>query len=182
MERAKETRQRLIDAATTTMQRHGYGGLSLDTVAKTAGVSKGGLLHHYPTKEALIEALLSQLFSTFAAKVEAYAAQEPERPGRWLRAYVRATYDDEPPTLAVSAMLLSAIHEQPALLRLVREDAQRWQQLLANDGVAPIRAAVVRQAADAYWSETLIGTAPASQAERMAVRDELLALIEDGGL
>lgn len=180
MERARMTRQKIVDAAATTMQAGGYAGFSLDAVARAAGVSKGGLLHHYPTKEALIEALLGQLFATFAARVEAYAAQEPKQPGQWLRAYVRATYEDDPPPLDISAMLLSAINEQPRLLRVLQEDARHWQQRLASDGVAPARATVVRQAADAYWSERLIGAAPVTEAEREAVRNELFALIEEG--
>lgn len=38
--------------------RDGIAALSLNAVAREAGVSKGGLLHHFPNKQALIFALV----------------------------------------------------------------------------------------------------------------------------
>ena len=43
------TRATLLAAARQVLRRQG-ATLSLDAVAREAGVSKGGLLHHYPTK------------------------------------------------------------------------------------------------------------------------------------
>jgi AcrR family transcriptional regulator len=91
-EQALETRQRLLTAAITTMQEHGIAALTLDAVAKEARISKGGLLHHFASKTALIEAILRHLFADFESRVQAYYDAEPDQPGRWLRAYVRATY------------------------------------------------------------------------------------------
>ncbi|MDT0636391.1 helix-turn-helix domain-containing protein, partial [Spectribacter hydrogenoxidans] len=36
------------------LKRHGYAGLRTAAIADEAGVSRGALLHHYPTKDALI--------------------------------------------------------------------------------------------------------------------------------
>ncbi|MBR2077249.1 MAG: TetR/AcrR family transcriptional regulator, partial [Exiguobacterium sp.] len=59
--RSNVTKQKLLDAATDIIMNHGVHQLTLDEVVKTAGVSKGGLLYHYPSKEALMTAMVERL-------------------------------------------------------------------------------------------------------------------------
>ncbi|HEU4324349.1 MAG TPA: TetR family transcriptional regulator [Roseiflexaceae bacterium] len=175
-----QTRVRLLQAAVEAMQQSGPSGLTLDQVARQAGVSKGGLLHHFPSKEALLEALVRRLFTDFAAAVEARLAQEPPGPGRLLRAYIHANLDDtQELSLEFAAPLLAAMVDQPGLATLMRDDALAWQARLDSDGLTPARAAVIRMAADAYWADRLIGVAPRGDA-LVALRDELLALTQVG--
>ena len=47
--------------------RHGYHGVSLDKLAKAAGIQKAGLLHHFGSKEALYCALMTRLLDELAA-------------------------------------------------------------------------------------------------------------------
>lgn len=77
---AERTRTRLVDAAMATIHAQGLVGLTLDGVAKAAGVSKGGLLHHFPSKDALVEAILRRLFADFDAWVRHYLEREPVPP------------------------------------------------------------------------------------------------------
>ncbi|HSN83554.1 MAG TPA: TetR/AcrR family transcriptional regulator [Polyangiales bacterium] len=50
--------QQIIDAAIRVLARQGYAKTSLLDIAKEAGMSKGALHYHYPTKDALIHAVL----------------------------------------------------------------------------------------------------------------------------
>ncbi len=172
------TRERLLDTAIATVRTHGIAGLTLDSVAKEAGVSKGGLLHHFRSKDMLIETMLRRLFEDFAARVQTYADQETPTPGRWLRAYVRASFDDEPPPLELVAMLLSGMIANETLMTLVRNDWRHWQTRLLDDGVPAPRAMVIRQAADAYWLEWLMDVASLHRATRAELMNELLKLTE----
>ena len=176
--KGEATRQRLIETALYVLSKGGVHGLTLDGVAQKAAISKGGLLHHFRTKDELIEALLHHLFGDFTRRVEAHAEAEGNRPGRWLRAYVRATFEEDALPLELATMLLTAVTDHPKLLDLIREDAAFWQQRLLGDGVPAARATVVRQAADAYWVDRLIGTASSDAATLASIRDELLQLTE----
>lgn len=52
---AKEIRvEALLDAAIEEFVMKGYDGASIDAIAKRAGVSKGGVYHHFPSKEILL--------------------------------------------------------------------------------------------------------------------------------
>lgn len=54
-------RENLIDAFEDILIEHGENAATLDAVAKHAGVSKGGLLYHFPSKAALIDGLADRL-------------------------------------------------------------------------------------------------------------------------
>src|SRR5438876_12218385 len=49
---------KLLDAAEAVVVRQGISNLTLDAVAAAAGMSKGGLLHHFRTKDRLVVALV----------------------------------------------------------------------------------------------------------------------------
>lgn len=176
---AAQTRHQLIEAALRVLQLHGGVGLTLDAVAQQAGKSKGGVLHHFPSKDALVEAVLRELFAAYETQVQFYLEQEPPGPGCLLRAYVRATFDDDPIPLELSTLLMAVV-ENPLLVALIRENFEHWRRRLLADGVPPARAMVIQQAADAYWTERLMGVAPNDEASRKDLRDELLRLARAG--
>lgn len=54
-----ETRRRLLDSARDVFTRVGYQGATLDDIAAKAGFTKGALYWHFPNKQALFMALVS---------------------------------------------------------------------------------------------------------------------------
>ncbi|MDF2897123.1 MAG: transcriptional regulator [Rhodococcus erythropolis] len=50
----------IIDAAATLFARHGFARTSVQAIADAADYSKAGLLHHFPTKIALHQAVLKE--------------------------------------------------------------------------------------------------------------------------
>jgi AcrR family transcriptional regulator len=52
-------RARLIDAAIDCLNRLGYSATTLATIAEAAGVSRGGMLHQFPTKVDLMLAVVA---------------------------------------------------------------------------------------------------------------------------
>lgn len=66
----RSTRDRLLDAFETLLVSGGSRAATLDAVAAAADVSKGGLLYHFPSKDALVEAMLDRLRELGAQDVE----------------------------------------------------------------------------------------------------------------
>jgi AcrR family transcriptional regulator len=54
------SQERILSAAKQVFAAHGYRGGSLNEVATLAGYTRAGLLHHYPSKQAMLLALLDQ--------------------------------------------------------------------------------------------------------------------------
>ena len=58
-ERTEATRKLLLDAAVKLIRRKGFGGLRTVEVADEAGVSRGALMHHFPSKHQLVVGVLT---------------------------------------------------------------------------------------------------------------------------
>lgn len=58
---AEETRQAVLAAARALFAERGYNGVSVPECAKAAGVTHGGLYHHYPSKALLFRAVFHDI-------------------------------------------------------------------------------------------------------------------------
>ncbi|MFI0979190.1 TetR/AcrR family transcriptional regulator [Streptomyces sp. NPDC021093] len=58
--RSEERRAEILRAALEVIAERGYRGASLASVAERVGLTQQGLLHYYPTKEALLVAVLEE--------------------------------------------------------------------------------------------------------------------------
>ena len=90
------TRDLIFSACGRILRRDGLTSLTLDAVAAEAGLSKGGLLYHFPSKVALIEALFQHHIDRFNHDLRQLVATEEQGPGGWLRAYAKASMPRSP--------------------------------------------------------------------------------------
>ncbi|MBX6324183.1 MAG: TetR family transcriptional regulator, partial [Rhodospirillaceae bacterium] len=84
------SRDAILAAAGTVVTREGAAHLTFDAVAARARVSKGGVLYNFPSKAALIAAMLGDLIARFDAARAAAAARLPAGANAALRAYIAA--------------------------------------------------------------------------------------------
>ncbi|MGI5500843.1 TetR/AcrR family transcriptional regulator [Lentzea sp. CA-135723] len=145
----EDTRRALLDAAGACIRARGTSA-TLDHIAKEAGVSKGGLLHHFATKDDLVRALAQDLFDRFRADVDAAMDPDDTEPGRLTRAYIRvsAAFSRDPGNFRDLVPLLSHLATIPEITDLAREDTLRWHDDLAADGLPPHVTALITAAAD----------------------------------
>lgn len=178
------TKRRILDAAEQVVLRDGVGHLTLEAAAHQAGLSKGGVLYHFPTRDALVAAMVARIIEQFEDDIAAYlpAPGTPGdgRPGAFARAYVRAT------TAPISegeerlgAALLAAAAAEPELLVPLQEAADGWQARLVDDGLDPTTATVVRMACDGLWLCDLFGLASPRGSLRADVATALERLAGD---
>jgi AcrR family transcriptional regulator len=112
------SREAILDAAEALVGEAGAAHLTLDAVAARAGVSKGGVLYNFATKEALIRGMLDRLLARFEATRAAAAGRVPAGPNQALRAYIAAALAD--PDQERWAPVLAAAAEDPRLLTPAR--------------------------------------------------------------
>lgn len=152
------TRTRLLDAASAVLLRDGPHALTLEAVAAEAGVSKGGLLYHYPSKSALLDGLVDRWEAGAQTEMDARADGSP---GSWVRAYIACgdLHDVGAAERATDARLLAALAAEPERMNTVRERYAAWQARIEQDGVDPVDATVARLATDGLWIAQLLGLA-----------------------
>lgn len=176
-------RASLLRAAATLVAERGYAALTLDAVGVAAGVSKGGVLYHFPTKEALVAALLEEMTTAFEADQDAAHAADPAAPGAWTRAYLTASSGSatDEPTQVASVALLAAVGYDPSLLEPIQTRYRAWVGRLDDDGLPGVDAHVVRLATDGLWAADLFGLAPPDPELRARLLARLAELAGVGG-
>lgn len=81
-------RSRLLDVAGKIAIDKGVASVTLDAVAQGAGVSKGGLLHHFRSKRALLDAMFDSILAWLERRIAAFAKEDADDFGRFTRAYL----------------------------------------------------------------------------------------------
>lgn len=167
----------MLGAALVLVAQNGYSALTLDAVGKAAGVSKGGVLYHFPTKEALVVALIEQLASGLDADQSTGAGEDAALPGAATRAYLDAvTRPADAAEHRVTVAMLAAVAHDPHLLAPLQEQYRQWVARLDADGLPEVDAHIVRLAADGLWAAELFGLAPPDPVLRTAILARLQQL------
>ena len=136
----RPARDRLLDAAERVVVESGATHLTLDAVAKSAGVSKGGLLYHFPSKEALLEGMLSRHFKDVDAEVAkrlalrtgktarrgngSAAARKPSRADVFSER-VRVLLELRPERPAIGAAMIAASADSPEHMAVCRAEYRK---------------------------------------------------------
>ena len=174
------SRDAMLDAAEAVVLTRGVGKLSLDAVAKQDGDSKGGVMYNYPSKEALLAALIERLVEQNVTAQQRTAARLKKGPSRELKGYVINSLRDLDRKDRVSGALIAAVSGHPRLLEKVAEYFRARFVRLAQD-VPFERAAIVHLATEGLWFMELMGVSPLDKRQRARVA-RLLQKLADGGV
>lgn len=157
--------------------------ITLLAVAKAAGVSKGGLLHHYPNKDALTKALVNQALDEFEANVDELAGRLTGQ-AVWCRAFfIISTHRSAPADAARPAtVFLRAAALNPVLMDPVRTAYRRWTDRLIGDAPNRSLAALVRAAADGVCWADAHDLEPPDITSRAAMLAQLEKLLSGEGI
>lgn len=140
-----DTRSRILAAAEELSCETGPARVSLEAVAARAGVSKGGLLYHFPTKHALLRALIEEHVAEMRRVIEAEApgalaaGDAPAAARAYLRMLRANLCAAEPPPAGVFA----AIAEDPEFIAPLRAFRREMLQDVFGRLSDPDRARVV---------------------------------------
>lgn len=130
------TRGQILTAATVIAVNGGPQALTIDAVAKEAKMSKGGVLYHFPSKDALIRGMMRMHFEGFWSAFHRFWKEDARKERRWHRAWIKATFEgmrraDEMENPALFMM----VHSTPEHSQYLRRHFLRLQTCLQFDGV-----------------------------------------------
>ena len=141
--RSASMRRRLVDAAIACLCEVGYAATTIQMVTEEAGVSRGAMLHHFPTKLDLIIAVGEFAAAAQNRHVRAHLSQVPEGPQRFL-ALTEATWEAicEPPALALIEIMVASrsdpiLHERfpPVIQALENQQLEDVLQMAKELGI-----------------------------------------------
>jgi AcrR family transcriptional regulator len=174
MSKGKQARGLILGAAVDVVQRDGAGHLTIDAVAQTASLSKGGVLYHFPNKRALLAAMLDQLLESTADRIRKHLKEPGALPAMATIA-AQSGVDDR----AISLAILAAAAEDPVLLAPARsffkEIAQEVIQASPNGDIARLLLVV----GEGLRFMEMLNLWPFSKAEMDAMHSYVAKLVAD---
>ena len=175
MSRPAHARKAILQAAEAIVKRIGAANLTYDALVRESGITRGGITYHFPTKEALLRALVEHDTARWRETVEAERAQDG--PLATLRAYIAGNARHDADSARLCAGLLGAAASAPDL-----NDPWRayFSGLRADLEQAPDPqlALILALAMDGlFWLETM-GLTRFQDGERAALLARMRALVD----
>jgi AcrR family transcriptional regulator len=121
-------RDRILDAAEDVILASGGRIFTLDAVAERAGISKGGLVYTFATKDGLIRAALEREMARFQEAVRQRLGGKQVRPFELVLAHIEEALDEDDATTSKAAFLLTALVHAPDMM----EPARRYYRALLD--------------------------------------------------
>ncbi|MFZ5670306.1 MAG: TetR/AcrR family transcriptional regulator [Pseudomonadota bacterium] len=153
--KSRRTRARILDEAVQVIAAQGYAATTNAAVAEAAGITRGAMLYHFPTREALLEAAIEHIQQQRAALFREAADSLP--PGADVTEHAIETYWD-------------LLHRTPFVAFAELETAARTDELV-RALLAPSLAEFDRaQIGDHFLKMLHAGAGPRFQASRDLAR------------
>lgn len=146
-------RSTLIDNATQLILEQGVEQTSLQAVADATDITKGGLLHHFPTKMALLAAVYEKTSLDLEAEIEILIANDPHSYGRFTRAYIISSINGLRNKIP-NQQIISAMLNTPGLSQIWSQWLEKKLALFKEDS---LELELIRLTTDGIWFNALAG-------------------------
>ncbi|GAA5524413.1 hypothetical protein Maes01_00970 [Microbulbifer aestuariivivens] len=172
---ARIDKDTIIRAAEEVVRERGARRLTLDAVAAQCGLSKGGLLHHFRTKQALLQAMLESAIGAEADLTAEYSVAGGETSGP-LASRICSAFDMMEDDEGLPRALIAAVAEDPALLEPIRAREQRVREELAENCSDPDLALLLLLATRGLFFGRVLGVLESGDPIFQRLRTRLLSL------
>lgn len=163
MKKPQVTVQHIMRAALAIAAEKGAGKVTLDAVAKAAGLSKGGLLYHFPSKEALISAMVQHLLDN----AEQNRLQLAQTESSVLVSLLKARRVFTQAVSGNTAMaILAAAAEQPTLLQPIQQHNIKLLAEVLAEQPHELEAMLLMLASDGLVFQELLTISPFSEEQK----------------
>lgn len=175
---SQTTKQRIMDAAEDIAVKRGSTHITFDELVKQTGLSKGGILYHFPSKKILLKAMVQRMVLSFEHKRDRLASKVG--PGEMSNAqtYILASFARPEKDTKSSSALMAAAANDPELLSAVREHyARNFQETRSTPNKSAL-ANLLYLAVDGLWLLDSLQLCPLDKTERDDLKNLLLKLTE----
>ena len=176
MSRQPKAKLLVLETAQKLVAEQGTGALTFESLSKASGITRGGITYHFPTKDALLKALIAHDMQQWMEAEQAFAPNGVCDQTSALIADIRSYTTSTPEYRRFVSGMVGAAMLDPDLLDPVRKfHCERFDQLDWDE--ADIRCMLLRLAAQGlFWMETFnCYDMPAEARERLVSMIETMA-------
>jgi AcrR family transcriptional regulator len=155
-----------MDAYEDILIEHGPASVTLEAVAARAGVSKGGLLYHFGSKEELLVGLIERVLALGRADIET-ARTAPEGAVRYYLHTSVTDVTENSPVHRTTMAAMRLIGNERRVDIAMRSYTQNWRILLKEHIEDPVTAELVGVIGEGLYMRALIGEDPSPLLDEM---------------
>ena len=167
------SRERVLAAAVDIVAREGSSHLTMDAVAAESGLSKGGVLYHFPSKEQLLSAMLDHALNGYE---ERWQTNQATKDDSALEAWIRAEQEETPAVRSLAQALLANAAEASALLDPARALTAQVQNRIRKESSDADMALLLMYSAEGMRLADMFNLAPFTPTQRRRLNKRLLEL------
>ncbi|AKK06914.1 transcriptional regulator, TetR family [Corynebacterium mustelae] len=167
----------LIETAIDIVEKHGLNHLTYESLAAATGLSKSGLIYHFPSRDALLRAMHEQLAHTWEQEMIAAAGGTAENIDE--RTRVRASFIvmSQSATLSDLRLALDAVGN-PTMQEPWLDVMRRWS--VSEETITKIpRLYLLNVIADGLWVHDHVNGFVLTDQQRTALVSSALALYDE---
>lgn len=168
------SKEAILEAAEAIVLEDGAAHLTLDAVAERAKVSKGGLIYHFPSKEALLVGMMERSGRRFDQSREAFMTHLPPGPSQMIKAEIKSHMGLQGANDRISAGILAVLANRPELAGAFREQFGELFAQFTQETSHKERAAILLFATYGLGLMELLQMSPIDGPQRQAIEEELL--------
>jgi AcrR family transcriptional regulator len=175
----QNSKELILDAAEAVVLEVGAGHMSLDLVAQKAGVSKGGLMYNFPTKNALLKAMVERFIQQHRVARDRICKDLKEGPARIFKAGILAAIEPNEKRDSMGLSMLAASANDPELLESVKQVHRELINDMVESGIKFERAALIGLAVDGIMFGRLLKISSFSKDQINKIKKEIILLIDE---
>ncbi len=171
----------ILEAAEAIVLESGAVHMTLDAVAERSGVSKGGLMYNFPTKEALLEAMINRMRDRLNRLREKAREMLPRSSSNELMVEIRMLQGEFACDRRLGVALLAVAANHPTLTRQINEEMRErfFSDIVSQDSFS--RSAILYFAALGLHFHDLLNLSLIDNKKMKLVFEELLRLARQDG-
>lgn len=171
-------RTEILDAARRVIAHAGVTAVTFESVAEEAGITKGGVMYHFPSREAMLVALHEHLAAQWEAGLVEAAGKPADQATSRERLAAYARVSTQSATREDLLLMLETVND-PAMNTPWNDVLNRWTAPIPDTGTmspAELNQIIARLAADGLWLHESLTTTTLPDPIRLQIGEYLAEL------
>ncbi len=173
------SRAQLMTCMMSIVRDEGAGALTYDNLVAKSGLTRGGILYHFPNKESMLRALVEHYVLQELDKVKNRWEQHGITADGLLKAEIECALEADEKEQEISNSLLPVITQNPAMMREIKGIVEGRYVVLDEASIGFEKAAIVLLVIDAFEMSNAFGFTLLSDEDRKKVLRFLSTIVEE---
>jgi AcrR family transcriptional regulator len=171
-------RERLMSCMMDIVRDEGAGALTYDNLVAKSGLTRGGILYHFPSKDSMLQGLVDDYIRQEVEKVEARWEKHGKTADGLLKAEIECALEADDKDQQINVSLLPVVIQNPAMMKEIQQIVEERYQNLDQTSIGFEKAALTLLVVDAFEMSKAFGFTLLSEKKRKQILKFLYALVE----